>query len=137
MEQQLRGPVKDYITEAMRSNGMKRIPTIQDMYSLIWAYGPASKARRMRDMRGPSGTEVLNRLGKFSGRRYSSVQPSPNTNIAQEDEYSSERSSKLIKRIDRSYHASCTTCNQMANASMFVPHERVSLNKGIETFNIA
>jgi murein DD-endopeptidase MepM/ murein hydrolase activator NlpD len=137
MEQQLRGPVKDYITEAMRSNNMKRVPTIQDMYALIWAYGPASKARTMRDQRGPSGTEILNRLGKFSGRRYSSVQPSPNTNIAQADNYTSERSSKLIKRVDRSYHASCTTCNQRVNTSLFVPHERVSLNSGMETFNIA
>lgn len=137
MEQQLRGPVTDYIKEAMRSNGMKRVPTIQDMYSLIWAYGPASKARGMRDMRGPSGNEVLNRLGKFSGRKYSSVQPSSTSNIAQADNYTSERSSKLVKRVDRSYHASCTTCNQMANASLFVPHERVSLNSGMETFNLA
>jgi len=134
LEQQVRGPMMDYIREAMRSNGMKKISTIQDLYALVWAYGPASKARRMRDMRGPSGTEVLNRLGKFSGRKYSS-NATPAQTMA--ESYSSPRANKLTTPIDRSYHANCTSCNQMASLNMFVPHERNVLNKGMEVFNLA
>jgi hypothetical protein len=137
MEQQLRGPVKEYLTEAMRSNGMKRIPTIQDLYSLIWSYGPASKAKGMRDEHGASGADILQRLGKFSGRKYSSIPERTTTNIAEQDMPVTERSGRLLQRIDRKHVASCATCVQMASLDMFVPHERVNLNKGMETFNLA
>jgi murein DD-endopeptidase MepM/ murein hydrolase activator NlpD len=139
MEQQLRGPVSDYLREAMKSNGMKRIPTIQDLYSLVWAYGPKEKAVKMRDIRGPSGSEILKRLGKFSGRRYSSLNEGNNTtrNIATDDGYSSPRTDRLTTPIDRTHVASCATCQLMASNDMFVPHERQSLNKGMELFNIA
>lgn len=136
MEQQLRGPVKEYITEAMRSNGLKRIPTIQDLYALVWAYGTKEKALRMKDIRGPSGREILNRLGKFSGRKYSSVSSGSN-NVAVDDMYSSPRTDRLTTPVDRTHVASCVTCQQMASNNMFVPHERTTLNKGMETFNIA
>lgn len=134
LEQQVRGPMMDYIREAMNANGMKKIDSIQDLYSLVWAYGPASKARRMRDIRGPSGTEILNRLGKYSGRRYSS-NATPSSTIA--ESYDSPRTNKLTQPVDRTYHASCSTCNQMASLNMFVPHDRNILNRGMETFNLA
>jgi murein DD-endopeptidase MepM/ murein hydrolase activator NlpD len=136
MEQQLRGPVADYLREAMRSNGMKRIPTIQDLYALVWAYGPKEKAVKMRDEHGPSGREILNRLGKFSGRKYSSVSSGSN-NVAVDDMYSSPRTDRLTTPVDRTHVASCVTCQQMASNNMFVPHERTTLNKGMEIFNIA
>jgi len=138
MEQQLRGPVSEYLKEAMRSNGLKRIPTIQDLYSLVWAYTTKEKAINKRDQRGPSGSEVLNRLGKFSGRRYSTSGNSNTTqNIAKVDGYSSPRTDRLTTPIDRTHVASCTTCQLMASNDMFVPHERTTLNKGMELFNIA
>ena len=136
IEQQLRGPVKDYITEAMRSNGMKTIPTPQDLYALIWAYGPASKALRMNERNGTTGREILNRLGKFSGRKYSSTPPPP-VNIAHDEGHVSDRASKLTAQVDRRPRAGCATCVQMTASNMFVPHERVNLNTGMELFNLA
>jgi hypothetical protein len=137
-EQQVRGPVMDYIKEAMAANGMKRIPTIQDMYALVYAYGPASKARAMRDLRGASGSDILGRLGKFSGRKYSNADSvNRNSNLASTQQYSSDRSNKLTTRIDNKVVAGCATCQLMASNDMFVPHERMNLNKGISTFNLA
>jgi murein DD-endopeptidase MepM/ murein hydrolase activator NlpD len=136
IEQQLRGPVKDYLTEAMRSNGMKRIPSIQDLYALVWAYGPASKARNMRESDGTPGSSILGRLGKFSGRKYSS-HTNHSSNIAQADTYSSDRTSKLTQSVDQRPRSGCATCSQMVASNMFVPHERVNLSTGMETFNFA
>ena len=137
-EQQVRGPVMDYIKEAMTANNMKRIPTIQDMYALVYAYGNAAKARGMRDLRGASGNEILGRLGKFSGRKYSNTDTvNRNTNIASADIYSSDRANKLTTRIDNKIVAGCASCQMMASTDMFVPHERVNLNKGNSTFNLA
>jgi hypothetical protein len=137
-EQQVRGPMMDYIKEAMAANGMKRIPTIQDMYALVYAYGPASKARAMRDLRGASGSDILGRLGKFSGRKYSNADSvNRNSNLASTQQYSSDRSNKLTTRIDNKVVSGCATCQLMASNGMFVPHERMNLNKGISTFNLA
>lgn len=135
---QVRGPVADYIREAMSANGMKRIPTIQDMSALVWAYGNAAKARSMKDAHGISGNEILGRLGKFSGRKYSNTDTvNRNTNIASADVYSSDRANKLTTRIDNKIVAGCSSCQMMASNDMFVPHERVNLNKGNSTFNLA
>lgn len=137
IEQQLRGPVADYLREAMRSNNMKRIPTIQDLASLVWSYGPKEQVNSKVGRGGLTGREVLNRLGKFSGRRYSSTGVGTTTNIATGDEYSSPRTNRLTAPIDRTHVASCSTCKLMASNDMFVPHERTILNKGMELFNIA
>jgi murein DD-endopeptidase MepM/ murein hydrolase activator NlpD len=138
LEQQLRGPVVQYIKEAMNSNGMKSIPTIQDLYGLVYAYGPASKAVKMRDQRGASGAEILGRLGKFSGRKYSSLGPPANSpNIASSDIHNSDRASRLTTRVDTKPVSGCASCQQMVASNMFVPHERVNLNKGSENFNYA
>lgn len=136
-DQQVRGPVMDYIKEAMRANGLKRINTIQDLYALVYAYTTADKARGMPDSHGNSGSSILNRLGKFSGRKYSYAPGETPTFMPVADAYESDRANKLQRRIDRNYHASCVTCQQMASLGMFTAHERVNLNRGMDTFTLS